>query len=197
MVSCSPSWRRCSDRLNRPPLLDTPDAGLNQAFAWAIRHGSGGVRADPSPGLVDWDGFELTDLLERAAAFRRVGSAGLPDPADLVRGVTAGLFGARADAEGGRFAVAPWLPDGWRWFALRRLRCHRTLVDVEVRPRAEWATVRLTVTFGPPIAVALTLRNAGEVARVTVDEVALEGQRAVFTAAAEHEAMFFYRGARA
>jgi hypothetical protein len=152
------------------------------------------VRADPSPGLPEWDGFDLTDLLERAAVFRRVGAASLPDPADLVRGVAVGLFGARADAEGGRFALAPWVPEGWRSFALRRLRCHRTLVDVEVRPRAEWATVRLAVTFGPPIALALTLRNVGQVARITVDEVALEGERAVFTASAEHEAMFFYRG---
>ncbi|HTL04993.1 MAG TPA: glycosyl hydrolase family 65 protein, partial [Gemmatimonadales bacterium] len=63
----------------------------------------------------------------------------------------AGLFGARADAAGGRFELAPWIPAGWRTMALRRLRCHRTLLSVDVRPRAEWVTVRLEVGFGPAI----------------------------------------------
>jgi len=78
--------------------------------------------------------------------------------------------------------------------ALRRLRCHRTLLDVEVRPRAAWTTVRLELDFGPPIPLALRLRNAGVIARITVDEVALEGERAVFTLQGQHEAVFFFRG---
>ena len=76
--------------------------------------------------------------------------------------------------------------------ALRRLRLHRTLVDVEVRPRAEWATVRLSVSFGPTIPLALSLRNTPPVARVTVDEVPLVRDRAVFTLSDEHELVFFY-----
>ena len=122
---------------------------------------------------------------------------GGPDVLDadtLLREIVAGLFGARADAEGGRFELLPWLPEGWRTMALRRLRCHRTLVDIEVRPRAEWATVRLAVAFGPPIALALGVRNTEPVARVTVDEVPLEGERAIFTLSGEHEAMFFFGG---
>jgi hypothetical protein len=69
---------------------------------------------------------------------------------------------------------------------------HRTLVDIEVRPRAEWATVRLSVSFGPAIPLALSLRNTPPVARVTVDEVPLLRDQAIFTLAGEHELVFFY-----
>jgi hypothetical protein len=131
-------------------------------------------------------------LIEEARVFRRAGASALPP--GIIREVVAGLFGVRADAEGGRFELSPWVPDGWRTMALRRLRCHRTLLDIEIRPRAEWATVRLEVTFGPTIALALSLRNVGPIGRVTVDEVALEGNRAIFTASGEHEVMFFFEG---
>ena len=116
------------------------------------------------------------------------------DPERFLREVVAGLFGVRADAEGGRFAAAPWMPDRWRAMAIRRLRFHRTLLDLEVRPRAEWATVRLNLTFGPPIPLVLSLRNAGPVGRITVDETALQGDRAIFTVSGEHEVMFFFEG---
>ncbi len=133
-------------------------------------------------------------MVDEARTFRRVGNPALRAPEALLRDVVAGLFGVRADAEGGRFVIAPWLPEGWRSMALRRLRLHRSVVDVEVRPRAEWAAIRLKLTFGPPIALSLSVRNAGPVGRVTVDEIALQGDRAVFTLSAEHEAMFFFEG---
>lgn len=115
-------------------------------------------------------------------------------PEDFLREVIAGLFGVRSDADGGRFEVVPWLPEGWKAMAVRRLRLHRTILDLEVRPRAEWSSVRLNVTFGPAIAVAVSLRNAGTIGRVTVDEIPLQGNRAIFTAQGEHEVMFFYEG---
>ena len=133
-------------------------------------------------------------LVEEARTFRRVGTHTMPDPESFLREVVAGLFGVRSDAEGGRFVIAPWLPDGWRSMALRRLRLHRSLVDVEVRPRAEWAVVRLALTFGPAVALSLSVRNTGPVARVTVDEIALQGDRGIFTLSGEHEAMFFFEG---
>lgn len=163
-----------------------------------MQHTGGGVRADPDRRWADWDASDLAHLLQEAESFRRVGPEGLSDPPAFLHEVVGGLFGARAEVEGGRFELAPWLTEGWRSMALRRLRCHRTLLDVEVRPRAEWATVRLEVTFGPPIALALGLRNAGAIARITVDEIPLEGAprlgRAVFTVGEEHEAVFFYQG---
>jgi len=126
---------------------------------------------------------------------RRVGGLrGIGEPAALLREVVAGLFGARADLEGGRFELSPWLPEDWRTLVLRRLRFHRTLLDVEVRPRAEWVTIKLAVSFGPPIALALSLRNVPPVARVMVDEIELAGPRAIFTVAGEHEASFFFGG---
>jgi hypothetical protein len=77
--------------------------------------------------------------------------------------------------------------------ALRRLRVHRTVLDVEVRPRAEWITVRLAITFGPPLPVEVTLPDDYEVGRVAVDEIPMEAARALFTAAGEHEVVLFLR----
>lgn len=159
-----------------------------------MRRAAAGVRADPGPGLPEWGHSDFAHLIEECRTFRRVGGPDVLDPDALLREVVAGLFGARADSAGGRFELVPWLPEGWRTMALRRLRCHRTLVGVEVRPRAEWATVRLAVAFGPPIALALGIRNTGPISRVTVDEVPLEGERAIFTVSGEHEAMFFFGG---
>jgi hypothetical protein len=158
-----------------------------------VRRAGAGVRADPGPG-PEWGHVEFAHLIEECRTFRRVGGPDVLEPDALLRDVVAGLFGVRADAVGGRFEIGPWLPEGWRFLTLRRLRCHRTLVDLEIKPRAEWATVRLAVTFGPPIAVALSVRNTGAIARVTVDEVPLEGERAILTVSGEHEAMFFFAG---
>jgi hypothetical protein len=109
-----------------------------------------------------------------------------------LREVVGGLFGARADQAGGRFELSPWIPEGWPSLALRRVRFHRTIVDIELRPRAEWTRVRLAVSFGPPIPLALSLRNTPPVARVSVDEVALARDLAIFTLSGEHEILFFY-----
>ena len=156
-----------------------------------MRRAEAEVRAGPAA-PEDWDGSDFSHLLEEARAFRRVGARALPDPGGFLREVAGGLFGARADDPGGRFALAPWVPEGWNSMVLRRLRLHRTLVDIDVRPRAEWATVRLAVSFGPTIPLALSLRNTPPVARVTVDEVPLVRDQAIFTLSAEHELVFFY-----
>ena len=160
-----------------------------------MRRDPAGVRADPG-GLPDWDDSDCRALLELARTFRRVGPAALPEPEAFLAEVVAGLFGVRADAEGGRFELAPWIPEGWRSMALRRLRCHRTLLSVELRPRSEWATLKLELTFGPAIALAVRLRNAGPIERITVDEIALEGERAIFTLQGQHEVVFFFRSGR-
>lgn len=159
-----------------------------------MRRDPSGVRADPGAGLPEWDAPEFAELLERARDFHRVGAGALGDPASFLREVVAGLFGARADGEGGRFELAPWVPEGWRTMALRRLRCHRTLLGVEIRARAEWATVRFEISFGPAIALCVRLRNVGAIARVTVDEIPLEGARAIFTLQDRHEVVFFHQG---
>jgi hypothetical protein len=75
--------------------------------------------------------------------------------------------------------------------ALRRLRCHRTILDLEVRARAEWVTVRFDVSFGPAIPFSVGLGRGGAIARLTVDETPVEGAVAIFTVAARHEVMFF------
>jgi hypothetical protein len=183
-----------SNRLSRRAQLDTPDSGLNQAFAWAVDKAGSAVRAEEGSGIRGWDGSDLGHLLSEGWAFERVGPEALPDPAGFLREVVAGLFGAAADQAGGRFALSPWLVPGWRRMALRRLRMHRTVVDVDVRPRAEWVTVRVEVTFGPPVPVAVSVRNGGRISRVTVDDVVLDSERVVFTVSGEHEVMFFYQG---
>ena len=150
------------------------------------------MRAGTEFALEEWDGSDFAHLVEEAKGFCRVGAHALPDPAAFLRELVGGLFGARADQAGGRFQLSPWVPEGWHSMALRRVRFHRTLVNVELRPRAEWTTVRLEVSFGPPIPLALTLRNTPPVARVTVDEVALARDLAIFTLSGEHEIVFFY-----
>ena len=176
--------------LNRTPLLDTPEAALNQAFAWAVRRDPAGVRADPSDG----SGFsedDFDELLESARTFRRIGpSAGL-EPQGFLYQVVAGLFGIRADGAGGRFEVVPWVVDTWRGMALRRVRCHRTILDVELRIRSEWVTLRFEVGFGPAIPLAVQVRNTGSISQVTIDEVPVEGDRAVLTLQQQHEVTFF------
>jgi hypothetical protein len=174
------------------PLLATPEAALNQAFAWAVRRDPAGVRADPGAGLPDWDADEFAELLDQARSFRRVGSAAAPEPEWLLREVVAGLFGVRADAEGGRFALRPWVPEGWRSLAIRRLRCHRTRLDVLVRARADWVAVRLELSVGPAIPLSVGLRHVAPIAQITLDEIPLGGERAIFTLQARHEVTFFF-----
>jgi hypothetical protein len=178
--------------LNRTPLLDTPEAALNQAFAWAVRRDPAGVRADPGDEF-DWGDADLEELLEAARTFRRVGPSAGPEPQWLLYQVVAGLFGVRADAAGGRFEVGPWVVDTWRVMALRRIRCHRTILDVEVRPRSEWVGIRFELGFGPAIPLAVSVRNTGPISQVTIDEVPVEGERAVFTLQQQHEVVFFLR----
>jgi hypothetical protein len=139
-----------------------------------------------------WDGSDFGHLIEEARGFQRVGAGALPDPAGFLREVVAGLFGVGAAGAGGRYPLAPWVPEGWKSLALRRVRCHRTLVELDVRPRADWCTVRITSSFGPAIPVAISLRNTPPVARLTVDEVELARTPAVFTLTSEHEVVFFY-----
>lgn len=174
-------------------MLDTPDAALNRAATWAVHQVGGHLRVDPAG--VRAAAFEADDereLLEDARRWARVRAPGLLDPAEFLGRVVGGLFGASMDGAGGRLELRPRLPEGWRRMGLRRLRAHRTVLDLEVRPRAEWVTVRLAVTFGPPIATLVSLPDDGPgVARVTVDEVPLDASRAIFTLQGEHEVMLF------
>ena len=178
--------------LKRTPFLDTPEPALNQAFAWAVRRDPSGVRADPGD-EPDWGDPDVEELLDSARTFRRVGPWAGPEPQRFLHQVVAGLFGIRADAGGGRFDASPWIVDGWRAMALRRVRCHRTILDFEVRARSEWVTLRLEVGFGPAIPLAVQVRNTGPISQVTIDEVPVEGERAVFTLQQQHEVTFFLR----
>jgi hypothetical protein len=132
-------------------------------------------------------------LLDSARSFRRVGPSTGLDPQLFLQQVVAGLFGVRADAAGGRFEIHPWRVDSWRAMALRRLRCHRTILDVEMRARSEWVTVRFEVGFGPAIPLSVQVRNTGPISQLTIDEVPVEGERAVFTLQEQHEVTFFLR----
>jgi len=153
----------------------------------------GHLRVDPAPALgqAAWEQDDTDSLLDDARRWHRVRSPGIIEPDEFLGRVVGGLFGARLDGIGGRLELAPSIPDGWRSMAARRLRAHRTLLDVEVKPRAEWVTVRLAVMFGPPIAVAVGLPEEQPVARVTADEIPLDGPRAILTAADEHEVVLF------
>lgn len=150
------------------------------------------MRVGPAGGEEDpWGDGELEALLEDARRWQRIRATGILDPEVFLRELVSGFWGARMDGAGGRLEVAPFVPSGWRGMSLRRLRAHRTLLDLEVRPRAEWVTVRIAVVFGPAMALALRVRNTSPIASVTVDEIPVGGPRAVFTAGEEHEVVFF------
>jgi hypothetical protein len=149
---------------------------------------------DPaSPDGSRFGAEDLDELLDDTRQWERVRGPGMLDPDDVLRRVVGGLFGARMDGPGGRFELTPFIPDGWKAFAIHGLRAHRTVMDVEVRPRSAWITIRLAVTFGPPLALALALAGDREVERVVVDDAALGAPRAIFTVRDEHEATFFLR----
>lgn len=161
-------------------------------MAWALGRLGGQLRVGPAGTRIkDWDEAEIADLLADARLWRRVRSDRALDPAGFLERVVGGLFGAQYDGVGGRLDLVPWVPDGWRTLVARRLRVHRTLIDVDIRVRAEWVTVRLAVMFGPPVAVALGLPDHVGVVRVAVDEVPLPAERAIFTAAGEHEVTLY------
>ncbi len=160
-------------------------------MAWAVARAGGHLRANPaSPDRAAFEQDDFDELIEDVRRWARVRDPHLLRPETLLDRVVGGLFGVRVDGPGGRLEVAPFLPEGWRGFGLRRLRCHRTLIDLEVRPRAEWVTLRLAVTFGPPLATAVSLPDFA-VGGVSVDDTALESVRAVFTAHDEHEVVFY------
>jgi len=174
------------------PAVASPDSALDQATAWAIGRVGGQLRVDPAaeaPG--GWEGEDVAGVLEDARTWARVRGNDVIEPHDFLRRVVGLLLGARLDGVGGRLELRPSLPDGWKSLGVRRLRAHRTLLDLEIKRRAEWITVRIAVMFGPPVAVAVGWAGDQPVSRVLVDEVALEGTRAIFTAAGEHEVTLY------
>ncbi len=130
-------------------------------------------------------------LIDDVRAWHRVRKPGMLDPTALLGRVTGLLLGAEQGGAGGRLELCPDLPDGWKSLKVKRLRSHRTLLDLEIRPRAEWVTVRIAVRFGPAIPVRVRLPEACGVSRVTVDDVPLESRQAILTVQGEHEIMFY------
>lgn len=147
------------------------------------------MRVDPSADEPELGGFD--DLLDDARRWHRVRDDSILDPPEFLGRVLRTFLGAELDAGGGRLELMPAIPIGWRSFSVRRLRAHRTLIDIEIRPRAEWVTVRLAVMFGPALAVRLALPEDRLVSRITVDEVPLQGDAAIFTAGGEHEVTLY------
>lgn len=138
-----------------------------------------------------FEGEDVAGVVEDARTWARVRAGNLIEPDEFLRRVVGLLLGAGIDGVGGRLELRPALPDAWKSLSVRRLRAHRTLLDVDIKRRAEWITVRLAVMFGPPIAMAVGWGGDQPVARVAVDEVPLEGTRGVFTAAGEHEVTLY------
>lgn len=175
------------------PSVDSPIEALDQAAAWAIRRAGGHLRVDPARAVnpKPWDDGDAEELLEDARRWQRVRGNDVLDATEFLGRLVGGLLGIRLDGIGGRLEVFPALPEGWRQCSARRLRAHRTLFDLDIRPRAEWLTVKLAVRFGPPVATVVGSRIA-RVSRVSVDEVPMVGPRAIFTANEEHEVVLYY-----
>jgi hypothetical protein len=175
------------------PSIDSPVQALDQAVAWAIRRIGGHLPVDPAEAVTSapWDDRDAQALVEDARRWQRVRGNDVLDATEFLSRLVGGLLGIRLDGLGGRLEIFPALPPDWKHFSARRLRAHRTLFDLDLRPRAEWLTIKLAIRFGPPVPVVLGSR-IHSVSRTTVDEVPLVGPRAIFTASAEHEVGLYY-----
>lgn len=171
------------------PTVESPDAAFNRACAWAIGRAGGHLRVDPAVVPVPDEG--VPELLDDARLWDRIRSNEVIDAGEFLGRVVGLLIGASIDGDGDRLELAPDLPVAWKTIRARRLRAHRTLVDLEVRRWAEWTTVRLAVMFGPPVAVLVRLPPPAVVARVVVDDIPLSGTQAIFVAAGEHEVTLY------
>jgi hypothetical protein len=175
------------------PSVESPEPAINQAAAWAIRRVGGHLRLDPARAIAaaPWDDDDTDALVDDAKRWVRVGGDGVIDAHEFLGRLLGGLLGARVDGLGGRLELQPSLPAGWKRLVLRRVRANRTLLDLEIKARAEWLTIKLAVMFGPPMPMVIS-SPVHSVSRVSVDEIPMVGPRALFTAAGEHEVTLFY-----
>jgi hypothetical protein len=151
------------------------------------------LRANPARAVRDaiWADDDTAALLEDARLWHRVRADNVIDAEEFLGRLVGGLLGIHLDGLGGRLEMSPTLPAGWRQFQVHRLRAHRTLLDLEIKPRAEWLTIKVALMFGPPLPAVVSSATMA-VSRVTVDEIPLEGSRAAFTIGGEHEVALFY-----
>jgi hypothetical protein len=175
------AWRQLA---RSAPRLETPDPGIDQAFAWAWLRGGG--RPDPAGPAP-----AATPEALSAAATRFLADPGTPDPGPA-RAVLAeslgGLWGVAAEAPGA-LSLQPLLPPSWAAMALRRWRVGRTVLDVELRRRRGDLVARVHRVFGPRLVVTLQPRGR-RIESATVDDVELLGGRARFEAADRHVILF-------
>jgi hypothetical protein len=125
-----------------------------------------------------------------AAALRRAPGAlhGTGVAAALLDSVAA-LWGLEPDAPDAALAVAPVLPTGWDWCALRRLRVGRSTLDLELRRRRNGVVLQVAHLFGPRIVLTAGLRGQAVVS-VEVDGEPLPAARARFETGGRHEVRF-------
>ncbi len=140
-----------------------------------------GVTSEPTP--FAWNS---ADPEAEFAALRRL-TATPAAAADLVRGVIEGLWGVAPDATRETVTVAPYLPAGWNEMSLRRLRIGATTLDLRLRRRPGWVALQVVRSHGPRLRLAASLRNAPQVAGMTLNDEPLGGSRAVFDLGGEDE----------
>ncbi len=124
----------------------------------------------------------------------RTGAGTCPDQAWSAAMVIApaieGLWGVVPDALNHTVQLSPYLPQDWNDMALHRLRVGPTTLDLRLRRRPGRFLLKVARAQGPRIRIAATLRSAGPVKQLTVDDEPLGGGRAVFEADTEHEVQF-------
>ncbi|MBW8771872.1 MAG: hypothetical protein JF590_01040, partial [Gemmatimonadetes bacterium] len=90
----------------------------------------------------------------------------------------------------GMVSLAPELPAGWPDMTLERLRVGETSLDLRVKRRPTGIAVKLRVTRGPPLVVALAPRLDFTPTGILLDGELLAGPTVRFTAEGEVEAVW-------
>ena len=99
-------------------------------------------------------------------------------------------WGLRFDQGQGVLSVAATLPAGEREAAVGPFRVGRSVVALRLRRTPSAVTLRIVLSFGPPLRLDASLAEALGQAPVVVDDIPLGRSRVSFEATGTHEVIW-------
>lgn len=117
----------------------------------------------------------------------RVPSVGSPAPSLPLDAGTMSRWGIAYHPVSATLSLAPALQDGEREAAVGPFRAGRTVVALRLRRTPSAVTLRVVVSFGPPVRVEAVLAGAAPRLPATVDDTPLGQHRVAFEATGTHE----------